>query len=1473
MPKYLPKHRKRRRDWGRVLAQVLCLLFGIVGAVPFGIGLLVRTPLVRGWAARETAAVLERELGLLARYRVDVEAWPLSVGLSNVAVEASDGLGPALEVARVSVRPRLFSLLAGRLDAGHIEIDAPRARLVVRDGQLRNVVYRLPKTSEGGKVRHAPFTSIAVTDANLNLDIDGIRADGHDIDVDISAEEGLAFDVVLRSGEQTISRTRKHAPADADGSRAEGGDSTDEVAVEEDAVCQLDARFRLTEDAVLVRRLALHGFVDDDGAPGTKPACSLPSTDPRRVELGLSHLHTWLRDAQRFELEGGAHLRLPLGVVNRFLPAPVLHGYVSADLDGHFGKTGVLPVVRGKVEAKGIELDRYHLASEFSADVAIDDDVIRSERVSVGMGDGTIVLNKLSVEPLKKGAPIRIGSLDSTNVKFSALMRDLGVTPHAHVTWLYRTTHVGVTEGTLAPLRLDGDFTGTSGDFEVFDRAVDDPLRRHMIGVRDAKVAGHVSVRPDAVIFRGSRIDFGSSHIEATVSLGFSNDIVLSVAQSHVDLADISPLASLKLAGKTTVTAEMKGKFNDPVLTGELSAQGFMLADFPLGDITSSKVRFRPLTVDFSEIHAKKGKSAFDVPTARLDFNGPATLVADAHVDAQDLDLRDFLHMWHFDNDPRFDDLAGHGHTKADIHYDLGGAADQCGNGYLSVRGGTHLVSFDLFQEHYDSLDSDFTYVWADRDAADLGLDVDVRSLTLKKGRGSLFGSATIRRGGVVRGELVASDVPISRIQALGPGAKLLEGSTSAVAHVAGTIDALEADIQAKVSPIRVGAATLPASHVHVTLEPRRRTREPIGRTKCGQPITGPFDRAEYDHDLVQGTFHATGQMFGEQVAFDDLTVTRQRKKVTAGLVRMNRLDLGALAQLPSAGKGEDRPKEEYGGTLTASLDIASLMLDAPETMRAKMQVNALSLHTKSAKITLENSAPPITIGEDRLSLPSLWFAFTAGGLLGHMSIGGEMKHLSSSPEVDLAATVAPIDLSNLASIVPRIERASGTLDASLYVRGKLSKPAYVGEAHLKKGELALRGFALPIADLNVDLSIDGGEVRIAKGSALVGGGSVSLAGHAPVNRLSLGEGAVVVTARGVSLPVSDGIDMTCNADLRIELNDPSSEEEEAPLPKVTGEVTLTSFSYTRPIGISADLGSLAQRTRRRTFESYDPADDFAAFDVKLHTREPLRLRNNLVEAQLVIDSDALVFSGTNQRFGMRGRLRILPGGRLRLRANEFEVRQGWVRFDDPTRIAPSVDVTAVTEYRRYSSAGSGTGSAATAGAATGGGTRAGGTWRITLHAYGDADNLRLDMTSEPALSSEDIVLLLTIGMTRAELDQLQASSLGGTAALEALSSLTGADSAVKRALPVIDDFRFGSAYSSRTGRTEATVTLGKRVTNEVRANVTSGLSENREIRSNVEWKLTPRVSAQGSYDNVNDVSSSSLGNLGADVRWRLEFE
>jgi translocation and assembly module TamB len=129
------------------------------------------------------------------------------------------------------------------------------------------------------------------------------------------------------------------------------------------------------------------------------------------------------------------------------------------------------------------------------------------------------------------------------------------------------------------------------------------------------------------------------------------------------------------------------------------------------------------------------------------------------------------------------------------------------------------------------------------------------------------------------------------------------------------------------------------------------------------------------------------------------------------------------------------------------------------------------------------------------------------------------------------------------------------------------------------------------------------------------------------------------------------------------------------------------------------------------------------------------------------------------------------------------------------------------------------------------------------------------------------------MGMTRAEIDRGAASALGESVGLEALSALTGADKAVKKIVPLIDEFRFGTGYSARTARTEPTVTVGKRITDNLRATVTTGVSEDREVRSNLEWRLNRQMSVQGSYDNLNDVSSSPLGNIGVDLRWRLEFE
>src|SRR4051812_29252416 len=94
-----PQRRWRpQRDWGRLVALVLCVVFAVIGAIPLAVGFLVRTPPVRAWAAEQTAALIAREAGVKAHYEVAVQAWPMLIALDNLEVEANDGGSSFLSV-------------------------------------------------------------------------------------------------------------------------------------------------------------------------------------------------------------------------------------------------------------------------------------------------------------------------------------------------------------------------------------------------------------------------------------------------------------------------------------------------------------------------------------------------------------------------------------------------------------------------------------------------------------------------------------------------------------------------------------------------------------------------------------------------------------------------------------------------------------------------------------------------------------------------------------------------------------------------------------------------------------------------------------------------------------------------------------------------------------------------------------------------------------------------------------------------------------------------------------------------------------------------------------------------------------------------------------------------------------------------------------------------------------------------------
>jgi translocation and assembly module TamB len=834
------------------------------------------------------------------------------------------------------------------------------------------------------------------------------------------------------------------------------------------------------------------------------------------------------------------------------------------------------------------------------------------------------------------------------------------------------------------------------------------------------------------------------------------------------------------------------------------------------------------------------------------------------------------------------------------VHVDLGGEGDVCGGGFIAVDTKAHLTGVGLYGERFAQGDADVSLRWYDRQAGIAGAEVDVRSFVLDKvqpptgtragATGTVLGSALIRRGGALSADVMIQGVPLSRVDALGSFAQEVEGSISGVAHVRGDLDdfAPEAGFVARaevdVSGTRVRDVPLPGSHLDVTLTQRLTPpKRSVGRTKCGALVGPAFDRAAYMADTAShGEIAVNGVLFDGAATLRDIVVTRGKSPHLSGRMSLRGLDLGALARIQQGGKPAEADAAPapaapaLGGQLWGELIVDDAPLSTPEKTRARFFVGPTVVSRGGQKLTLKPLRDPLVLADDELTTPPLEVTLdTPEGFRGGFVLSGKISKLTRDPTFGLAAQLEPIDLAVLQRLVPKVERAVGKVEGAVRITGRLASPSLAGNLTATGEQLVVHGLPSAITDVRVEVRAGGGELA-ATGAGKFAGGTVSFDASVPVQGLEIGALDSRVTLRGVRLSPADGVAATIDADLDVTY-DPKPAATAASLPHVTGDVTISSLAYTRPISLNADLTSLASRARRTEVNAYDPALDFVAIDLRLRSRAPMVIKNNLVEVQLVIDSGTLEVTGTNQRVGLRGTLRTLPGGRFHFQTSDFEVRQGLIRFDDPTRIAPNVDVTAVTEYRRYTdtTASAAAGTSATGGstAASTGSTRGGSLWRITMHAWGDADNLRVDLTSEPALSQEDIVLLLAVGMTRAELDQMQASSIGASIALNYLGAASGADRAVKQALPIIDDFRFGSAYSTVTGKTEPQLTVGKRLTNDIRASVTAGLSEDRELRSNIEWRLNNRLSVQGSYDNINDVSSSTLGNIGLDLRWKLEFE
>lgn len=1421
----------------------------LVGSLPLLAAGLTRSDAIRQWAMTETTGLMKSSLGLEAKFQLQLSLWPVGIELTDVELASTDGGSPALQAPRLVIRPRFFSLLAGKLSAGHITLESPHFRLVLRNSKLANLDNFSLTSKPNSSGSPLGFSSLAVTDASIGVDIGDTSILAEAVDLDIFSATQGALEVALRVSHGIV-HNRRHPAHD------------------EDVLCQLDARLRIDDDSLLVRRLSLLGAIDSDPEKDTPPQCdtNVLTDDPGRLLLRLSSLTVRHRNNRIRQATGHILLRAPISAVDRYLPTADISGWMALSGDLNLTEGADLPDFHGRVTAGSLHLDKFTLADAVKAEVHLMPGRVLIPHANVDYGDGKVAITGVSIGLDSPDLPMKVATATVTGLGFPSLMEGLGITPNTIVQWDLANTLLKDFNGTLSPLLLRGSFATRTRNFEVFDRSVHATDRAHMIGIESAHLKGTFGVHANSVRFDDFDVRFGRSSLRTSVHLGYDSTISLTIAKGAlVELSDLSPLATMPLSGKAHLDVKMSGPMDNPELVGDLDIDGFSLAGFPLGNLSAHSLRFVPLRVQLPTATLKSGNSEYTLRNTLLDFDTTATLVATTRLHGTRFYLSDFYKMWHLDQDPRWDGISGQGTVQGKLKFVLGGPQDLCGGGVLSVGGKAAFSRMSVYDEMYRKTAADFNFQWFDMAAGHRGMTLNVPSLNAHKGSGTISGRLEIQKGGDLSADLLASRIPLSSVHALSAVRSAI-GNINSHIEVRGSLDAMEATFETRITPVQIGQTQLPSSALSVVLQPVPLPLKVIGKTQCGAPLTPPFDATHAALDVPSGVFRVRGKLFGDQVQLDDVQVTRQANKHVRGIFSLRDFDVQALMQsVPQLAALDPLPS----GTITGRIAVEDLPLSKMAATRAELNVEKFSVRYAATQFLLSPNTN-IRLGHGRVRIePTTLSVRTPAGQSGEFALRGTFSDLTSNPQVNLRATLKSASLDTFRTLIPNAQKATGRIEGTLSVSGPLSEPAYTGNAQLKGASIRFHGAPHFIDNLNITARARPGELRIEQARFSLGGGDVTLRATAPLRGMTLGEVQAYITARNVDLPLPPGLKASVNAELQARIS-PSAQTTGAKrdLPKIVGSVSLNSLSYSLPVKVSADITDLAQRGKRTEFDAYQLDGDFFSFDLNVRATEPMRLDNNLINASLTIENDVLHVTGTNQRFGVRGALQIAPGGHVHLRQNDFEIQQGRVRFDDPSRVVPLVDVTAVTDYRRY-------GGKTTSGVTTplSGSNSNLGEWRVTMRAHGDAETLRIDLKSQPALSEDDIFLLLTVGMTRAEIDQLERSSFSETVALEALSALTGADQAVTDAIPVIDEFRFGSAYSPRTAQTETTITIGKQLSERIRAFVTSGVGESRDVRSNIQVKINRKISIEGSYDNVNDLSSSSLGNLGADVRWRLDFE
>ncbi len=438
------------------------------------------------------------------------------------------------------------------------------------------------------------------------------------------------------------------------------------------------------------------------------------------------------------------------------------------------------------------------------------------------------------------------------------------------------------------------------------------------------------------------------------------------------------------------------------------------------------------------------------------------------------------------------------------------------------------------------------------------------------------------------------------------------------------------------------------------------------------------------------------------------------------------------------------------------------------------------------------------------------------------------------------------LDLRLLGGLLPGVVRPHGRLQVEGHVSGTAAEPLLVGSGRLREAGFQIRDLPVTFSAMNGDLAFSQNRVIFDHLPALVNGGRAELSGEAELARFVPAKVRASARLDEVNLRIPAMLPSTVTGQLALAGTWDSM--------LLSGRLDVMRALYTERVDLEKSL--LEFRRRTAAPRVFDRKGEWLRFDVALALGGDIRIENDLVRGGL---RGELTLTGTLGSPGLVGSVAMTPGSVATFRGHDFALTHAVADLTERRRIRAQLDVHGETQVRDY---------------------------QILVHTFGPFEDPQLQLTSIPSLTQEDIIILLSVGVTSR--DTAATGGVGGAAtaaAAQALFSAAGLDEQVKRFLPrggPVKDFtlRITSAYSESSSRVVPKAEFETKVTEWLRMRYQAPIAEANQGRgqqAQLELRLRQGrgrtfswgASAQVQWDNDSPVVSDDIG---ADLRLRLEW-